>query len=218
MQDNTNTTFGWILFSGIMALGLSILSGMYFHAGKVEAVEDGGYPVEGGDEGGEAASGPSLATLLATGDAAAGEKVFAKCVTCHTVNAGGANGVGPNLNAVLGAAIGSHVPGFAYSSALSGHGGTWTYENMDAWLQSPRAFANGTKMSFAGLSSAEDRANVILYMRENGGGPSLPVPEEPTAEEGADVAVDGVEGADASAVDAAGATADQEPVAENAGA
>ena len=54
---------------------------------------------------------------------------------------------------------------------------------MDAWLKSPRGFADGTKMSFAGLSKPEDRANIILYMKENGGGPALPAPEAPAVEE-----------------------------------
>ena len=217
MQDTTNTTFGWILFSGIVALGLSIGSGMYFHADSPEHVEEGGLPVEDADAGAEAASGPSLATLLAEGDAAAGEKVFAKCTACHTIEQGGANGIGPNLYGVLGKPIGKHAAGFAYSSALSGHGGDWTYENMSEWLKSPRGFANGTKMSFAGLSSPEDRANIILYMRENGGGPALPEPEAPAAEEGADgdVIDDGVEGGEASPAEAADASADLTPVPES---
>lgn len=191
MQDNTNTTFGWLLGSGIVALGLSIVSGMYF-APSHDGHGEGGFPVEDVDAGNEAAAGPSLATLLANGDAAAGEKVFAKCIACHTVNQGGADGIGPNLFGTLGKPIGSHVAGFAYSSALSGKGGSWGYEEMDAWLKSPRAFANGTKMSFAGLSSGEDRANVILYMRDNGGGPALPEPEvvEADAEDAVDAEID----------------------------
>lgn len=193
MQDNTNTTFGWILFSGIVALGLSIGAGMYFHADSPEPPEEGGMKIEGGEEGGGEAAGPSLATLLASGDAAAGEKLFAKCMACHTAEQGGANGIGPNLFGVVGKPIGQHVAGFAYSTALSGHGGDWSYENLDEWLKSPRGFANGTKMSFAGMSGAEDRANVILYLVQNGGGPALPTPEAPAAEapaEGADAAAD----------------------------
>jgi len=207
MQDNTNTTFGWILFSGIVALGLSIGAGMYFHADAPEPPEEGGMHVEGGAEGPAAEAGPSLATLLASGDAAAGEKIFAKCVACHTINQGGANGIGPNLFGTVGEAIGQGKAGFAFSSVLSGHGGTWTYENLDAWLKSPRGFANGTKMSFAGLSSAEDRANVILYLRENGGGPALPAPEAPAAEEP-------TEGADAADAGAAPAAAEDAAPAE----
>ena len=217
MQDNTNTTFGWILGSGIVALGLSIVSGMYFGADKPHHLEEGGLPVEDADAGAAAEDGPSLATLLAQGDAAAGEKIFAKCTACHSIEQGGANGIGPNLWGVLGTPVGKHAAGFAYSSALSGHGGDWTYENMNEWLKSPRGFANGTKMSFAGLSSGEDRANIMLYMRDMGGGPPLPTPEEPTAEAGAEgeAVDDGVAGGEASPVEAAGATGDLDPVASS---
>lgn len=185
-MSNSNTIFGWVLASGIVALGLSSLSGKFFHADKPH-VEEFGYEIEAAEDGAAADAGPSLATLLSTGDAAAGEAVFAKCIACHTIEQGGAAGIGPNLHGVLGTGIATHAAGFAYSSALADRGGSWDYDNMDAWLASPRAFANGTKMSFAGLSSAEDRANVILYLREHGGGPELPVPEaveEAPVEEG----------------------------------
>ena len=186
MDNRFNTIAGWVLFSGIVALGLSVLSGKYFHADKHERPETLGFVIEGAESEGGAGGGPDLATLLATGDAAAGEKLFAKCMACHTVAQGGASGIGPNLFGVMGTKIGAHAAGFAYSPALSGHGGEWTYENMDAWLKSPRAFANGTKMSFAGLSKPEDRANMILYLREHGGGPALPTPAAAPAEEVAD--------------------------------
>lgn len=187
MDDRFNTAAGWVLFSGIIALGLSSVSARIFEADKHHPPHEGGYPVEAAEEEGAGESGPSLATLLATGDAAAGEKTFAKCQACHTINSGGANGIGPNLFGVMGQPIGKHVAGFAYSSALADHGGEWNFETMDAWLKSPKAFAPGTKMSFAGLGKPEDRANVMLYMLQNGGGPALPTPEEPAAEEGADV-------------------------------
>jgi cytochrome c len=176
MTDRFNTIAGWVLFSGIIALGLSILSGMYFGGDKPHRPATMGYPIEGVVEAGAADEGPALATLLATGDAAAGENSFAKCISCHTIEQGGANGIGPNLWGVMGTPIGQHVPGFAYSSALASHGGSWTYEAMDDWLRSPRGFAPGTLMSFAGLGNAQERANVMLYMRANGGGPALPEP------------------------------------------
>jgi cytochrome c len=188
MQDNFNTASGWVLFSGIIALGLTSLSGKYFHADKPERPETMGYPIEGVVEEGEggADAGPDLATLLASADVAAGETAAqGRCGTCHTFDQGGAAKQGPNLFGVMGKPIGKHAAGFAYSSALSGHGGDWTYENMDAWLKSPKAFAAGTKMSFAGLSNAQDRANIILYMRQQGGGPALPTPvaaEAPAAD------------------------------------
>ena len=227
MDHRSNTIFGWALLAGIVALGGSIVSGKVFHADSAELPEKGGYPVEGAAEGGGADEGPPLATLLAEGDAAAGEKVFAKCTSCHSINQGGANGIGPNLWGVLGKPVGQHAAGFAYSSALSGHGGNWDFENMDAWLKSPRAFASGTKMSFAGLSSPEDRANVILYMLANGGGPPLPAAPAEGAEavEGdpaqGDNAAEGVDPAAGPTTKtgpaAAGATAAPDPTVDQGG-
>ncbi len=92
-----------------------------------------------------------LGTLLAAADPAAGEKVFGKCKSCHGVEAGGPNKVGPNLHNVVGADKAHHAD-FAYSAALAGMEGTWTYENLDQFLTNPKAYVAGTKMSFAGLS------------------------------------------------------------------
>lgn len=212
MDDRFNTASGWVLFSGIVALGASIASGMYFHADTNDVLEQGeaGYYVEGVEEEGGADAGPDLGTLLAGADAAAGESVFAKCVACHTINQGGANGIGPNLYGIMGKAIGGGAAGFAYSSALTDKGGQWTWENMDEWLKSPRGFASGTKMSFAGLSKPEDRANVMEYMAANGGAPAKPAPAAPEAEEEVDAAVEGEEPTEA---EAAGELGADEPVA-----
>jgi cytochrome c len=218
MTDRFNTIAGWTLFAGIVALGLSSISSRIFHADNPEAPEQPGYFIEGAEEEGGAESGPPLALLLAQGSADAGESVFAKCTACHSIDQGGANGIGPNLWGVLGQPIGNHVAGFAYSSALAEKGGDWNYEAMSEWLASPRAFAPGTKMSFAGLSSAEDRANVILYMRERGGGPPLPEPPAEEAVEG-EVGIDGpgegpgqVEGQETSDAEAASAMGADQPV------
>jgi cytochrome c len=139
--------------------------------------------------------------------------VFAKCTACHSIEQGGANGIGPNLYGILGKPIGQHAAGFAYSGDLAGHGGDWTFENMDTWLKAPKQFAAGTKMTFAGLGSAEDRANVMLYLLQNGGGPALPPPPaaEPVESEAADGAAAGPEAA--AGADEAGAAAMPEPAA-----
>ncbi len=228
MDDRFNTAAGWVLFSGIVALGLSSVSAKYFAADKPHRPHEMGYPIEGVVEEGEGAdSGPDLATVLAQGDAAAGEKAAqGRCGTCHTFEQGGGVKQGPNLYATVGEPIGKGKAGFAFSSALSGHGGEWTYENLDAWLKNPKAFAPGTKMSFAGLSKPEDRANIILYMRSLGGGPPLPTPAAPEAPaEAGDTAATApgagpgaVEGVAAEAPEAASAGGMDQPVASTGGA
>jgi cytochrome c len=206
MSDRLNTILGWLLGAGVVALLLRFLVG--FVIPDTEAPEEPGYAIVAAEEG-AAEAGPDLGTLLAMADVAAGEASFAKCMACHTIAAGGAAGIGPNLNGVVGTAIGSHAPGFAYSEALTSVGGNWTYEALDAWLKSPKAFANGTKMSFPGLSDPQERANVLAYMRANGGGPEFPAPAAPAAEEGA------AEGDAAAAADSA-APAEGEAAAEAA--
>ncbi|MCV3274206.1 c-type cytochrome [Roseobacter sinensis] len=101
-----------------------------------------------------------------TGDAEAGEKVFRKCKACHAVGEGAENKVGPVLNGVVDRAFGA-VEGFSYSDALmeaAAEGKAWTPEELDAFLQKPRSYLKGTKMSFAGLRKEDDRANVIAYL------------------------------------------------------
>ena len=112
------------------------------------------------------AAGPekSIGELLAQADPAAGEKVFGKCKACHGAESGGANKVGPNLWDVVGRAKAA-APGFSYSAALSGKGGEWTYENLNAFLAAPKEYAPGNKMTFAGLKAADDRAAVIAWLR-----------------------------------------------------
>lgn len=115
----------------------------------------------------EADSGPSLAALLASADVGRGEAAFKKCSTCHTAEEGGANKTGPNLFGVLNRAKGA-VDGFNYSSALLEKGGEWTFENLDHFLAKPGDYIKGTKMAFAGLRKAEERADVIVYLRSLG--------------------------------------------------
>jgi cytochrome c len=180
-MSNNNTIAGWVLAGGIAALGFSIVSGKYFHAGKHERPEVMGYVIEGVESSdGAADAGPSIEALLQTADAAAGEKVFGKCAACHTINQGGANGIGPNLWATMGKPHG-HVAGFAYSDALKSIPGNWDWTSMNEWLTSPRKYAPGTKMTFAGLGKAEDRANLMAYL--NSQGSNLPLPAAPVAEE-----------------------------------
>ncbi|WP_188063246.1 c-type cytochrome [Sphingobium sp. KCTC 72723] len=187
MGDRFNTVAGWALFAGIIALGGAIVSSKYFHDERPEKM---GYAIEGVEaEGAGAAAGPGLNTLLASADVAAGEKVFAKCAACHTVTSGGANGIGPNLFGAVGKAHG-HVAGFAYSEALKSVPGNWTFEALDKWLTSPREYAPGTKMTFAGLGNPVDRANLIAWLNTQGSNLPLPAADAApaAAEEGANAA------------------------------
>lgn len=97
-----------------------------------------------------------------TGDAAAGETVFAQCRTCHLVEEG-KNGVGPSLYGIIGRASGS-IEGFRYSDANANSGVTWTPEVMFEYLEAPREFMPGTRMAFPGLKDPQDRADVIAYL------------------------------------------------------
>jgi len=207
MEDRFNTIAGWALFSAIVAFGASSVSSHYFEADKAHRPHKMGYEIEGvvSSEGGAAAEVP-IETLLATADPAKGEAVFKKCTSCHTIAEGGANGIGPNLHGVVGETIGTGH-GFAFSDALKGHGGSWDWKNLSEWLHNPKKFAPGTKMTFAGLSSGEDRANVIAYL--NTQGPNLPLPTAPAADAAAAPA--GAEGGKPGEASAAGAAAQPAP-------
>jgi len=97
-----------------------------------------------------------------TGDAAAGETVFAQCRTCHLVEEG-RNGVGPSLYGVIGRTAGT-IEGFRYSDANASGDITWTPEVMFEYLEAPREFMPGTRMAFPGLRDPQDRADVIAYL------------------------------------------------------
>lgn len=215
MDDNRfNTIAGWTLFSGVVALGLASVSGHYFRADKENRPEKMGYEIEGvvaEGEGGVAAV--PLEVLLASADVAKGEASFKKCASCHTNTQGGANGIGPNMWNTMGKPLAGHA-GFAYSDALKTKGGTWDWANMDEWLKNPKAFAPGTKMSFAGIGDAQERANLLVYL--NSLGSNLPLPAAPAAPAAdaaapAEGAAAPAEGAAAPAEGAAAAPAAAEP-------
>jgi cytochrome c len=196
-----NKIFGGLLAGFVALLGITIVSDHIF---AVTAPEKPGYVVEGVVE--EAAAGPvaeaekPIAFYLASADPAKGEAVFKKCAACHNADKGGANGTGPNLYGIVGGPHASR-PGFGYSDALGGmKGKPWSWDELGAWLKSPKTYAPGTKMSFAGISKPEERAAVIAYLNTKSDSP-LPLPAAP-AEAAA---------ADAPAADAAAPAADAAP-------
>ncbi len=137
-------------------------------AEDVEAsVQDAAADVETASESAVAIA-PEIAQEYAslTGDAAQGKKVFYKCISCHAVDEG-VNKVGPSLYGIVGRPAGS-IEGFKYSDANANSGIVWTEETLFAYLEKPQEFIKGTRMAFPGLPVAQDRADIIAYLKENG--------------------------------------------------
>lgn len=163
-----NKVFGAIL----LAVLIGMLSG--FFAGKLvkpERLAEPAIAIEGAEAPtttAEAAApkGPTpIAAFMATADAAAGQKLSRACAACHSFDKGGANKVGPNLWAIMGAKH-AHLDNFAYSKALQGmHDKVWGEEEMNQFLYNPKAYAKGTKMAYAGLKNDQDRANLIAWLK-----------------------------------------------------
>lgn len=139
---------------------------------------------------GEAAAPKPINWGLILGDAAGlpalvaqGEKVHAQCKSCHTFEAGGAEGTGPNLYGVVGRVSGSHA-GFAFSDAMKAHAAPWTYDELSHFLAAPNSYVRGTKMAFAGIRKESDRVALIAYLRSLSASPAAipaPLPEEAPA-------------------------------------
>jgi cytochrome c len=104
-----------------------------------------------------------LATALAAADVQKGRQTAGVCTSCHTFDQGGQDRTGPSLWGVVGRGVASR-PTFRYSSAFAAQTGSWTYERLDRFLTNPAKAVLGTKMAFAGLRKAQDRANVIAFL------------------------------------------------------
>jgi cytochrome c len=160
-----NKILGALLGTCLALLAIHIASGAIF-ASPVPAKP--GYEVAVKEEkpGAQEATKPAeqpIETLLASASAEHGAQVAKQCTICHNFQEGQGPKVGPDLYGVLGRQIAS-VPGFNYSAALKGVTGTWTFDKLNVWLKDPRAMVPGTAMTFAGLSSEKQRADVIAYL------------------------------------------------------
>ena len=192
MSLELNKIAAAILTGGVVAMGSGFVANLLVQPDPpaepvyTVATKEGSGGGTGGDGGGQEEQAPDLATLLADASASDGEQASRACAACHSFNKGGANKVGPNLYDVMGADIAS-VEGFSYSNALSEKEGEWTYEKMDAWLENPSGWAQGTSMSYNGIKDPVKRADMIAYLREQSDNPPpLPEPEQQTAEAGGD--------------------------------
>ena len=170
-----NKIFVSIILAIILVLGINKITDVMFY---VEKPEKSAYQVASvtkvaNTTSSETSDSGNIMALFASTSAADGAKVFKKCTACHSIAKGGANKIGPALWGVLGRKAGS-FPNYKYSKAIVAHGKVWSFEEMNGFLIKPKEWIKGTKMAFAGLKNAKDRAAVILYMNENSDNP-LPI-------------------------------------------
>ena len=164
-----------ILFAIFLVLGINKITDVIFY---VEKPENSAYQVANVDTSNttvsttdsKSISDGNIMALFASTSAADGAKVFKKCAACHSVNKGGANKIGPALWGVIGRKAGS-ISDYKYSKAMAAHGKNWSFEEMNGFLIKPKDWIKGTKMAFAGLKKAKERAAVILYMNGNSDNP-----------------------------------------------
>jgi cytochrome c len=180
-----NKIIGALLGTVFIMFSISIVSEGLFSAPSPETP---GYaiaaaePEAGGASEATSAGEEPIAVRMQSADAAAGEALFKRCATCHTDDAGGANKIGPNLWNIVNRPIAGHE-GFSYSAGMKEFAAAekaWDYDHLDHFIAAPKAVVKGTAMSFAGLKSPTDRANLIAYLRTTAD-TQAPLPEAPAA-------------------------------------
>lgn len=182
-----NKFAGAILGSLLFVVVLWFISDAIFHPEKPEVA---GFAVEVPEAtvtvDGEVAQEDvvTLPVLLASASADDGANAARACAACHTFEQDGPNRVGPNLWGVVGGPK-AHLDDFGYSDALTAAGaggGVWGWEELNAFLENPRGYLDGTTMGFAGVRDPQDRADILVYMNSLSDSPI----ELPAAEEGAE--------------------------------
>ena len=159
-----------IVFAVILVLGINKVTDIIFHnpAPQTSAYQVNVATVASNETqtSSESSQTEDIMALFASTSAANGEKIFKKCLSCHSIAKEGKNKIGPKLFGVLGRQAGS-ISDYKYSKAMASHGKIWSLDEMNSFLIKPKDWIKGTKMSFAGLKKEKDRAAVILYMNEN---------------------------------------------------
>lgn len=168
-----------ILIALLTVKGADLISETLIHP---NTVKENAFPIEGVSvvshegEDEEQQKGPTpIEPLLATANIEKGKEIFKKCTSCHTIDKGGPNRIGPNLYDIVGAHKAKH-PGYSYSAAMKKKGRTWTIQDLNTYLFLPRDFVPGTKMSFVGIKDDKERADLILYLLKQSDSPQ-PLPE-----------------------------------------
>jgi cytochrome c len=172
-----NKILGAVLGTCLVLLSLNIAAGALFSA---HPPAKPGYEIavpeqEAAAQPGPAETEPPLPVRLAKAEISRGENSAKKCLACHTFGKGEPNRVGPNLWGVVGRDKASE-PGFNYSAAMKAQQGNWTLEDLDVYLKNPRAAVPGTNMSFAGISRASERADLLAFLNSKSDNPA-PLPK-----------------------------------------
>jgi cytochrome c len=187
-----NKIMGAVFGVLLLAVGLGVVAGMLFEP-RPAGIAGYALPEPEGPVA-TAADVPAddpLPIRLANASAERGEAATRACTSCHSFEQGGPSRIGPNLwDVVMGPK--AHVDGFGYSSAMqerAAAGEIWDFDALDAFFANPRQYMPGTSMTYAGMRNAQDRANLILYMRNLSADPA-PLPEA-TAEVDTEAAPEG---------------------------
>ena len=173
-----NKILGAVLGTCLVLLALNITANAVFAPHKPAKP---GYDIAvqeapaAGKPGQPAAPEEPIAKLLASADAGRGEASAKKCIACHTFGKGEPNRVGPNLWGIVGRAKAS-VAGFNYSAAMKAKGGNWTIEELNTYLQNPKAMVPGTNMNFAGIPRGSERADLLTFLNAKADNPA-PLPK-----------------------------------------
>ncbi len=173
-----NKLAGGLLLAGVVTIFIGIFGNMLVpkqEAGHGAMPHDTGVTAAAPTAPAKPAGPEPIATMLAGADIARGESITKKCTACHTFTEGGAAKQGPNLYNIVGADIAGRGD-FKYSDAMAELPGEWNYDSLNQFLYKPKGFIKGTKMTFAGLKKARDRADLIAYLRSLSAAP-LPLPE-----------------------------------------
>jgi cytochrome c len=165
-SDNVNKVLMAGLSTCLALLAVNIAAGAIFSPEKPAkpgyeiAVQEHG---AGDAHGGAPAAPQPIEALLASSSAERGQSASKVCLACHTMQKGGPNQQGPNLYGVVDRPRASEA-GFNYSAALKAKGGTWTFDELNKFLTSPKGYIPGTAMTFVGLPRDGQRADVINYL------------------------------------------------------